>query len=264
MKNKTMKLCFTKTMLILFCVFGSTVTVIAQNKKFTLNENICYCAGNSPSSILKMDNNWELALLLRNSLKKKQIDSLGLSYISSQLKLLESWGIIDYKRDKTYQTSIQILDSLKSNKLRSLSEKKSLKLADIIAPKVIELKSYLEKIGRGKNVYSIIFSYVIDGMIWDSLEENNLIKKRDLDANKPFWSGEFWTLDSKRNFYCGTNSISDKGYSLNVNWSEKAIPKMLPFVTRFDLQSKIIDDFIEKGKITNQEVKDVFSEFNFF
>ncbi len=252
---------FNLILLIIF-IFGTNTN--AQNHDFKLNENICYCVGGSPLSIVKLDNNWELLLFLRQPKTTAKLDSLEIKYTHSQLKLLKQWNLIKDNVNDFYQTSIVILDSIKTESLRNYSKQLSLNLVNEIEPKVLELKSHLKSIKREKNIYSILFSYIIDGMIWKYMEKENLVDPREIALNKPNWNGEYWTLYPKRNFYCGTNSISDNGYSIKVNWSEEAIPKMIPFVTRFDLLGKILNDFIEKGKLDDEEAIDVFGKYNFF
>jgi hypothetical protein len=192
------------------------------------------------------------------------MDSLNIAYTQSQLKLMEQWDLVKKGNDNNYHTSINILDSISTHNLRNFSKDISSKLSILIESETLKLKSYLKSIGRQNNLYSVLFSYVIDGLVWDYLENEDLVEKRDISLKSPLWDGEYWTLYPKRDFYCGTNSISEKGFSIKVNWSEKAIPKMIPFVNRFDLQGKILNDFIEEGKVTDREVIDVFGKFNFF
>ena len=157
-----------------------------------------------------------------------------------------------------------MLDSIKTVELRKYSIMLSNKLSGIISNDIIKLNNILRNINREPNIYSIIFSYVLDGMVWDHLEANSLLPNNEINVKRPFWAGEYWMLYPKREFFCGTNSISDKGYSIKVNWSERAIPKMLPFVTRWDLLEKILNDLITKDKIEDKESIEVFSSYNFF
>ena len=236
----------------------------SQNVDIKLNEDICYCAGSSPSSTAKLDNNWELLLLLKQPKTVAQLDSMKINYTQSQLSLMKQWKLLKEDNNGFYETSIIILGSIRSTELRTHSKQLSSNLTKKIKPKILELKSHLQKINREKSTYSILFSYVIDGMIWDYLENESLIKEREISLNNPLWDGEFWTLYPKRNFSCGTNSVSENGYSLKVNWTEGLIPKMFPFVSRWDLQEKILDDFINKGKLEDKEAIEVFAKFNIF
>jgi len=240
----------------------------AQNSTFNnfkLNESISYCKTNSytPDNIVRLDNNWDLLIALRTPKTTKEIDSLGVKFTYSQLELLRQWKLI--RRDKKkYQTNMIILDSLQTSKLRNYAQQLSISLANIIKENVSDLAGILANDERQQNTYSILFSYVLDGVVWRRLEVKNLIKKRELTLENPLWIGEFWTLYPKRNFSCGTNSLSDKGYSIKINWSEKAIPIMRPFISRSDLLEKLLNDFIENGKVTDRNVVTEFSKYNLF
>lgn len=232
---------------------------------FKQNEKISYCKtrGSTPDNIVRMDNNWALLLTMRTPQSKKELDALGIPYTDSQLRLLEEWNLIKREED-LYQTTMIILDSLHTSKLREYSRELSGPLTSMIKQDVSELVNLLSGIGREENAYSILFSYVIDGLVWRCLEEKGLIKRSELNLENPFWNGEFWTLYPKRGFYCGTNSLSDKGYSIKINWSEKAISRMHPFIARVRLLEQFLDNITAKGRVTDPEVLAEFSDFNLF
>lgn len=245
-----------------------SINLNAQNSSFDnfkSNESISYCitSCSSPNNIVRLDNNWDLLIALRTPKTIKELDSIGIKFSYSQLELLKQWKLIRVN-NKMYQTNIIILDSLETSKLRICAQQFSIPLTNIIKESVQELINVLANNGRQQNTYSILFSYVLDGIVWRHLEDKNIIKKRELTIANPLWDGEFWTLYPKRDFYCGTNSLSDKGYSIKINWSEKAIPIMRPFISRSDLLEKLINDFIENGKITDKSVITEFSKYGLF
>lgn len=250
---------------LLACLMPLVVKAQQQSfYKFNQVESICYCAGNSPASVAKLDNNWELLLSLRAPKSIATLDSTGIKYTKSQLRLLEQWKQIKQNKNGSYETLTHIFDKTQTGQLRNYSWQLSQDLLQLIRPAILNLKADLQTINREQNMYTILFSYIIDGMVWEHLEKEALIKKRQLNLSSPIWDGEFWTLFPKREFYCGTNSIADNGYALKVNWSENVIPQMLPFVSRFDLQQRILNDYMQKGKLTDPESKEVFGKFNFF
>jgi hypothetical protein len=230
------------------------------------NDLHCYCSSKfgTPHSILNLDNNWDLVLLLRQPKTISQLDSLEIKYTQSQLKLLQQWGIITETENDFYKTVINIYDSVQTNQLRIYSMEISQKIIQQITPDIEYLKLNLNQIDREKNIYTVLFSYILDGKVWDDMVEKKLIPKNEITLDNPLWSGEFWTTYPKRDFFCGTNSISDAGYSIKVNWSEIAIRKMIPFFTRWDLLEKILNDLIVKGKVEDEEAKNVFESYNFF
>ena len=245
------------------------ITFLCQDNSFKNFKNVqsnCYCntTESTPDAILKMDNNWELVNSLTAPKTLSQLESSGVRYSESQIKLLLNWHLISKSKDDTYKIEIPVFDSIRTSVLRQYSLRLSKELTELIKDNVINLKKALKKINREPNTYSILFSYVLDGLVWDNLEADSLLPDYEITIKKPFWAGEYWLMYPKRKFSCGTNSISDKGYSIKVNWSEKAIPYMKPFVTRWDLLEKILNDLITKNKVEDKEAIEVFGQFNIF
>ena len=260
-----------KNILLIFFVYSFCFLNNVEGQEGSLNnikenEIICYCVAqqSTPDFILSLDNNWELVLKLKHARTISQLDSLGIKYTLSQLQLLQQWSIITKTENGAYKTTINLFDSIQTKQLRDYSKELSKNIILQITPDIENLKLNLKQIDREKNIYTILFSYILDGKVWDDLENKKLILKNEISLDAPLWKGEFWSLYPKRDFSCGTNSISDSGYSIKVNWSENIIPKMIPFVSRFDLQEKILNDLISKGKVENEEAKNVFGPYNFF
>ena len=252
---------------IYLCLIFANIN--AQNKKhsdFASNESICFCTPkkSTPQNILTIDNNWEILLNLLTPKTTKQLDSIGLKYTISQLKLLDDWSIIETVNNNQYKAIINIFDSIQTEQLRSYSMKYSKMLIPIIDNDVEKLRAHLELAKKDKNTYTILFSYILDDKVWDYMKASTLIGENLITIDKPFWSGDFWTLYPKRLFYCGTNSFSNNKYSFKVNWSENSIPNMIPFFSRWDLQNQIINDLFNNDKVSNQDAINEFKKFNVF
>ncbi len=144
-------------------------------------EDICYCTMNNsyhPSSIVSADNNLQLLLSLKNGLTRKQLDSLKIPYVRSQLLLLESYHLIN-KTDGIYKTTIPILDSEQTARLRKQSQFTANKICPEIEKECRNLVTYLANQNRLNNAYSILFSYVLDGLIWAQFEKEGIVKRWD-------------------------------------------------------------------------------------
>ena len=85
-----------------------------------------------------------------------------------------------------------------------------------------------------------------------------------ITAEEPLWAGEVWAVYPPRDFSMGTNSVSDKGVSLKVNWTERAIPKMGPFVADIKTFLRMFDDYVGKGRVEDAEAVKVFGPFGLF
>jgi hypothetical protein len=55
---------------------------------------------------------------------------------------------------------------------------------------------------RERNTYSILFAFIVDGLVWGRFEERELVNKKEITADKPFWDGEVWAFSPPRKFSC--------------------------------------------------------------
>lgn len=217
----------------------------------------------SPDNIIKLDNNSAILLNSVEGKSAKQLNDIGIKFNESQVKLLKNWRLIK-EEDNILKTNFPILNSQQTEKLRSETKQIAANLGTTLKNDVNTLKEELKKIHREKNTYSILFSYIIDGSVWSKFEKEGLIDKREVTVEHPFWDGEIWALYPKRKFSCGTNSISDQGIKLSVNWSENTLKNMTPFVADWKNLFKIFDDYVEAGKVKDAKAKEVFVPFGLF
>lgn len=251
---------------ICICIFlSSNIHSFAQTTDYNDWKNwedICYCTMNNsyhPSSIVSADNNLQLLLSLKNGLTRKQLDSLKIPYLRSQLLLLESYRLIN-KTDSIYKTAIPILDSEQTSRLRT----QSLFTANMIYPEIEkecrELVAYLATQNRLNNAYSILFSYVLDGLIWTRFEKEGIVEEWDTTG---IWSGNYWFLTPRREVDCGgTNYLTKENFAFKWNWSysekvtdelwNKNIEALFPFALRNTIPNKeIINEFADYGFFDN-------------
>ena len=230
--------------------------------KYDINQFIA-TSGSSPQNIINLDNNADILLACISGKSIDDIKSMKIDFTESQIRLLKDWRLLK-EENNTLKTTFPILNAEKTKRLRNYSKNISSPLGQYLKDDIINLTKELKSIGREKNIYSILFSYVLDGLVWDLFIERNKLNKREITNEKPFWSGVVWASYPPRDFSCGTNSISDQGVSLNVNWSEKTIKKMIPFVADWENFGKMFDDYLEIGKVDNEKAKQVFLPFGLF
>ena len=220
-------------------------------------------SGYGPQNIILLDNNGDILLACKAGITEGALKTVGITYGESQLVLLEAWRLI-LRNGDTLKTLVPILDSTETHTLRAYTKHVAASVCDSTVTLVRALKQHLDGIKRSRNTYSVMFSYVIDGLVWRYLEGQKLLTRRTIDAERPFWAGEVWALYRPRTFSCGTNSISDQGISINVNWSDASIPKMLPFVADFKNLGRMFDDYTKSGRVVDTAAKRIFSPFNLF
>ena len=254
-----------KRCLLLSFFAMSTTYLFAQSidyNKMDIWDEVCFCSTNNsfhPSTITNADNNWQLLLAMKNGLTLKELDSLQIPYNQSQLLLLRSQRLLS-RNENIYKTNIPILADNQTIDFR----KQSLAVAASICPEIEkeckELVAYLAKQQQSANAFPILFSYVLDGLIWKKFEKEKFIEKKD---GTNIWSGNYWFITPKRPFQCGTNSISVEGkYAFKFNWSDQAGELMNDFYgADFDI---LVETLEKEGEITDKELIDKFSPFGFF
>ena len=250
---------------LLFPVFLRAQTEGNPGKDFKDYEFIQFItsSGSSPQNIIKLDNNAGIIMYCTPGRSTEEMGSEGIAFTESQLKLMEAWRLLE-KEGEVYKTAFPILGKAKTGELREQTKTTGEKLGVLLEGDIEELKEELKSIGREDNIYSILFSYVIDGLVWDDFENSGFVNVREITAEHPFWDGVIWALYPKRGFICGTNTISDKGVQMSVNWSANAIKNMIPFVSDWKNLSVMFDEYIEQGKVVNREAKSVFAPYGLF
>lgn len=216
----------------------------------------------SPSSILGLDDNGSLVLTASGGVDEEDF-ARRTGATDSQRQLLVTWRLLERHGD-TLRTSFPIFDEAATRDLRARTLQAALELSAAIAPDVKTLRQELSRRGRSANAYSIMFSYVLDGLTWDLWEAAGAIPPRELSIEHPFWDGEIWAVTPKRAGLVGTNRISDERGALNVNWSYAALPSMKAFVQDFASLGALFEAFAERSDTVPAEVRGVFEPYGLF
>ncbi len=263
MENNNVIFRLMKQIFINFLFISSPILLLAQATDYNNWKNwedICYCTMNNsyhPSSIVSADNNLQLLLALKNGLTRKQLDSLKIPYAKSQLLLLESYLLLK-KANGIYKTAIPILDSAQTARLRKQSQVTASEIYPEIEKECRDLVTHLTKQNRSRNAYSILFSYVLDGLIWKRFEKEGIVKEWDTTG---IWSGNYWFLTPKRTFDCGgTNYSTSKDFAFKWNWSyaEKVTDGL------WDKNIEALFPLLQGNVVPNKEIINEFAAYGFF
>lgn len=263
MKKSDVILRLMRQFFISFLLLASNTLLFAQTTEYNnwdKWEDICYCTMNNsyhPSSIVSADNNLQLLVALKNGLTRKQMDSLKIPYAKSQLLLLESYLLLK-KADGIYKTAIPILDNEETALLRKQSHFTASEIYPEIEIECRDLVTYLTKQNRSPNAYSILFSYVLDGLIWTRFEKEGIVEKWDTMG---IWSGNYWFLTPKRTVDCGgTNTISNEKFAFNWNWSHSEnVTDGL-----WDKNIEALFTIARGNAVPNNEIINEFAAYGFF
>lgn len=164
-----------------------------------------------PSQYLT-DNNWDILCAFVEPGSITKLDSLGIAYNKSQLRLLEAGDLLAYNND-IYTTAIKIFNKPETDAIRNASRQ----FADSIFPKiekdVSKVISEFSKAGYSRQIYSLVFSYLLDSYIWDDERLASPVSCEDHGT----WSGAYWAMfDSRKHDKIGTN-----GYGpVKQNWTD--------------------------------------------
>jgi len=251
-----------KKIFILFFFLSVPMLSLAQPADYNNIDNwksICYCSYNliHPQTIVKADNNWQLLLALRNGLSLVQLDSLNISYTQSQLLLLRSQRLVR-RSQNIYTTAIPIFDKEQTINMRTHSQVIANNLYSEIEQECRDLVAHLSLQNKSSNAFSILFSYVLDGLMWERFEKEGIVTERDRTG---IWSGYYWFLTPKRASQWGTNSLSIGEFEFSVNWS--VVEDITDGLFDNDFEA-LFKSITKDGFISDQKVFDEFSVFGFF
>jgi hypothetical protein len=264
-KSSCRSLSFVFILIFVLAAVGSRAESSADSLDFSQYEfsQFVVSAGLLPQNVINLDNNGAIVLLCRNGRTREEIQAYDSCLAESQLVLMEQIRVLDHDGD-TYKTAFPILDRKETVRLRATTAKAAIKMADELKDEIRQFSDILSKSGRQKNAFTILFSYVMDDLVWDIWEKKGVLPVREITAEKPFWAGVVWAIRPPRDFSCGTNTISDQGVALKVNWSQPAMPKMMPFVSDWKNLVAMLDDYIQYGKVVTESAKEVFAPFDLF
>jgi hypothetical protein len=221
-------------------------------------------AGYDPIKIMRLDNNGDLLLACKKGKTKEQLHGMNILVGDSQIRLLEVYDLL-LVEDQVLKTAFPILDAEQIGQIRAITKHVTPELAENLTTDVMELVNHLSKTGREKNTYSILFAYIVDGMIWSDFENMKLANPIHINTEHPFWSGEVWAFYPPRKFSCGTNTWTEDQFLFKINWSRLANPVLRPFYKEMrKLDDEMFKQFVKTGYIEDADIKNAFSRFGIF
>lgn len=179
-------------------------------KSFDLSA-FCSYNGFHPSEYLT-DNNWDILCAFVQSGPAAKLDSLGIPYNKSQLRLLEVGDLL-MSKNENYTTKMHIFGKNETQRIRRQSKEFADSIFPMIEPEIRQLVRAFDEAGYSRQVYSLIFSYLLDNYIWG---DEFLSSPRSCEDHGT-WSGAFWAMFESRNH----DKIGTNGYgSVKQNWTD--------------------------------------------
>lgn len=150
--------------------------------------------GTNPQQIVRMDNNGEILIACVEAKSIKHLEASGIKLLRSQLELLVDWNLLAYDRKmRRYKTTVHVYGPEKASAIRELVGTAVEELEPEISTDLVSLKNHLEKTGKGKNMFAILYAYILHSYSMAQFSEE-IYQKPQLDADHPFWHGFAWAI----------------------------------------------------------------------
>jgi hypothetical protein len=214
--------------------------------------------GTNPRQIARMDNNGEILLACLNAKNIEQLKAHGITFLQSQLNLLFDWDLLDYDRNKkTYKTKVHVYGAEKSTAIRRLVGTTVTQLESDLGADIELLKSYLKKINREKNLFSILYAQILHDYSMKQFGEE-IYRRPQLSEEHPFWNGYAWAIYPVKKFNIGVTALPVEG--------NKFFAVSAPTIQRPGFQQffSFIKDVSVDSKINDPELKNAFSDLGIF
>lgn len=205
------------TSLVLFLLY-LPIHIMAQPQDSIIGRPLksfdltAFCSYKSfhPSEYLT-DNNWDILCAFVQPGTTARLDSLGIPYNNSQLRLLEVGDLLSSKKN-IYSTKMHIFGKNETCEIRSQSKAFADSIFPTLEPEIKRLIDAFCQAGYSKQVYSLVFSYLLDDYIWDDA----FLLSHNICEDHGTWSGAYWAMyDSRQHDKIGTNGFGP----LKQNWS---------------------------------------------
>jgi hypothetical protein len=212
-------------------------------------DRTAFCSYNKfhPSQYLT-DNNWDILCAFVEPWPATKLDSLGIAYNKSQLRLLEVGDLLSFDNG-IYSTSMPIFGKYETEAIRKQSKEFADSIFPAIEPEISRFITDLEKSGYSQQTYSLVFSYLLDTYIWD----NERLASPTGCEDHGSWSGAYWAMfDARNHVKVGTN-----GYGpVEQNWTDS-----LGYWLNSNKLMSFANEVIKSGgnRIENQDVIDAIA-----
>ena len=225
-------------------------------------EVVCYCETDetNPIEVVRMDNNRDLLLACQNGKTRDQLHAEKIASTESQIRALLDWRLLEDK-DGVLRSAVPILLEPETQALRLTTVQVATEISTSIVPDVKSFADTLKGMGHEASAYSILFSYVLDGLVFDQFEVRKALVKRAITDARPFWSGVLWGLFPKRPFSCGTNSMDGHDLTLKVLWSRSARKLMGPFISDWGSVTQLFEAIGREGRVNDVRLRGLFNRY---
>jgi len=217
-------------------------------------ELICYCSGREKGAdeIARQDTNGQILLAARHGTTRQRLKEAHIEFTESQIDLLVSWRLLA-DQDGQLRTQMPILGPDEMTRLRALLHVQAVELGGSLLPDIKTLVSVLKQRGYEDEAYTIVFSYLLDNLVWDDFDQQHVLPSMEITADHPFWSGALWAVYPRREAP-GSNSRSYGGWKLWVMWTQPVQPLLAPLY-RSSLVEPFLVDLEKSGGVSDPGIR---------
>jgi len=214
--------------------------------------------GKRPVQIARMDNNGEILLSCVESKTVNELKSSGINFLQSQLEFLIDWDLLEYDRkNKKYRTAIHVYRTEEAATIRQYVRTGVVQLESELDTELKSLLNHLDKIDREKNLFAILYAYVLHSYSMGQFGEE-IYRKPQLTAENPFWNGYAWAIYPIKKFNTGVTFMPVEGIQFFVV-SAATMPKL-----DFKQIVNFVKDFSSDNKIDNPKLIKSLSAFGLY
>ncbi len=224
---------------LFFLMYRTTCIAQEEVKPFDEFEPIAFCSFNQyhPFDYIRMDNNWQLLYALRTPQTPEELKGKGYHFNSSQLNILLLGGLLEMKGRQCH-TTLPIFDQQQTTAIRALSRRLAEQTMGSTEQDYKNFVKALDRQGYRDNAFSLLFSFLLDGMTWRAITP-----PMDKISHQLTWDGiAFVQYEPRKHMTIGTN-----GYGLfNMTWSDSlgVWPKRATidrFTEQFQQHGRVVD-----------------------
>jgi hypothetical protein len=189
---------------------------------------VCFCNSrvNTPHFIVRMESNGAILYAAQNGITRTQLASMGVPASSTAIQVLLDWGLLTQRGD-TLRTAFPVLGDDRMTALRRDLRVAASSMLPRLRPVVDSISAVLAARGTPQSAYAIVFSYVLDGLVWEEFGDAADVPAQ-IDVEHPFWNGAFWAVHPKRMNAPGTNSYRADSVSIRVTWTDSTLDLLRP------------------------------------
>jgi len=210
----------------------------------------------SPDKVVSADNNWDILLACLGGKTREELQGGGVGFTESQLMLLKAMGFLEFVKGADPERLLTVMPILGVSEKRALI-KKAGDLAGEIEPElrdeIEKLKEALARKGYEERLFSVLFSAVVDGIVWFSFMEQGFVNAFALDRDRPLFDGIYWAGYPRRDFRCGTNIAVGDDVFMILNWSDGPMKKIQE-AFHWDNLYALRDEFLAHGKVADEKL----------